>query len=257
MRHRPAPGQYHPVHYGLSVVGLALIGSMAWLAVTHQLKLPFVLGGGLSLTLLLLFVDRIVPYPRRALPKEEEPVFTPPAGEDFTPDEPELDEAPPVSWIAASVWRQRKQASRLGEFETDKATMAELEVTAEPPTAETRERVPTGPQPAVSFTAEAGTPEAAAAALGATPPVGVWWNPGPWPACCGQLAVLTLVNPTRKELIPYDRGGQIERATFDPEDDEVWRELVEFTRTGHEPENGMNLFQCPVCARLYGVATYD
>lgn len=257
MRHRPPPGQYHPAHYALSLVGLGLIAAMAWLAVHRQLKAPFVVGGGVGLAALLLVVDRMLPYPRRALPKEEEPAFTPPAGEDFEPDEPELDDAPPVPWIAPSVWRQRRQTSRLGEFEHEKTMVSELDVVAEPPTDATRDRVPAGPHPAVSFTCEASTPEAAAAALARTPAVGVWWTAGPWPACCGQLSVLTLVNPTRKELIPYDKGGQIERATFDPEDDEVWRELVEFTRTGHEPENGMNLFQCPVCARLYGVATYS
>ena len=46
MRHRPPPGQYHPAHYALSLVGLGLIAAMAWLAVHRQLKAPFVVGGG-------------------------------------------------------------------------------------------------------------------------------------------------------------------------------------------------------------------
>ncbi len=85
--------------------------------------------------------------------------------------------------------------------------------------------------------------------LDAMPEVCAVWFPLRWPVCCDRLAVVWLVQPLRGELSALEAAsGPVDGCDPSP----AWAlELAEI-RAGRAPVEGVNLFVCSACFRVYG-----
>lgn len=91
-------------------------------------------------------------------------------------------------------------------------------------------------------------------ALAALPDVGAFWNPAPWPVCCERLTILWLADPTRAELANLEAlTGSLDQAA---PDHESWPEELARIRSGLPAEDGVNVFVCSCCRRVYGVHSH-
>lgn len=172
----------------------------------------------------------------------------------FEPTEP-LDVAPsPVSWISNEVWQRRRQWSRFPELKSAEEG-ALLLVDADPVAVDVAWRESRPPSEVRPPAPPPMTVAEAKLALEKTEDAGAFWNPVPWPMCCGALTVLVLVNPTRSELQAAEAAlGRLDRACPEGEeedDDEDWRAELRNLRSGLLAENGVNVFQCGGCGRSY------
>lgn len=167
----------------------------------------------------------------------------------FLPEEPELSGDSPVPWISKAVWRQRGQLSRApGLYDADIVSARLGDVDAVSVSAEWRDRAP------VARSRLAVQPSRApASSLEGSPHAGFWWNPGSWPVCCDELTTLVLANPTQAELAPYEAGGALDSSLEEPD---VGQDLLEAAREGRSIEQGLNVFQCGRCQRIYSVASF-
>jgi len=98
------------------------------------------------------------------------------------------------------------------------------------------------------------TVEAAEAALvSMSEGVGVWWQDGDWPMCCGALTVLVLAAPTDAELAALEaRVGPLDGAAIGEMPDELWLDALARARGGSPPEVSLHLHACARCGALYG-----
>ncbi len=93
------------------------------------------------------------------------------------------------------------------------------------------------------------TPAEQEALLDQMPEVCAVWAPIRWPICCARVAVVWLVQPLPGELAALEQlAGPLDRC--DPS--AGWaRELADL-RSGLAPEDGVNIFVCSRCKRVYG-----
>ena len=90
-------------------------------------------------------------------------------------------------------------------------------------------------------------------------------NSAVWPLCCAALAMLIWRQGGRKDLLAIEaRCGALDMAFLEGElaswggsgsNDEFqehgWHDILELMRRGDHSGEGMNIFQCRGCARLY------
>lgn len=167
----------------------------------------------------------------------------------FEPTEPTDPTLSPVPWISNEFWQRRRQWSRFPGLRGpgDAEAFLEADPVVVPP--EWRAARPPSevlpPAPPTMSLADAPS------SLTSTEDAGVVWNPVSWPMCCGSLAVLALANPTSAELAEFEsQVGLQTDACFD--DADGWRDDLDRIRSGAQPENGVNLFQCGVCGQTFG-----
>ena len=172
-------------------------------------------------------------------------------------------DAPAGPWLGAYAWARRDDPRRyvgLGTYAERVADHVAVVADDGDPTPvrdDVRAAAPQRPRLAAATVAPAGDPATWRAALAATPDVGAFWNPAPWPVCCARLATLALVNPTRGELAAQETAcGPLDDAAFDPSAAAAWREGIAGLRDGRRDEIGMNFFHCRSCGAVYGVATH-
>ncbi len=198
------------------------------------------------------------PSPAVNLPPERPPR---PRGPPFRPAEPEVPGPSPYPWVADEVWRQRRQRSRAanpGVTRRPTAAVPEprdpgVDASPEPVSPAQQAVAPRAPGLGLTPPPEM-TPEVAEAALaGMAEGVGVWWQEGEWPMCCGALTVLVLAAPTDAELAALEaRVGPIDGAGLGGAPEEAWADVLAWTRAGHPPEVSLHVHVCARCGALYG-----
>lgn len=262
---------YLRIHYQVAFVGLGVIVGAAVSARMGWVPVPWAFGAVAVWLVIAVAVHRR--HPRKVVFRAPSPgspraavVALPLVRRPFAPSEPLVDDAPPVPWIDPVVWHSRFQHSRWVGYRQGGPGDEREDVeegggggSAFPAFVDPaqRARAPVGPPLAVVDDRAIRTSDDAEAALARTPPeVGVWWNEAGWPVCCERMAVLILVSPTAAELAALVLDRDIASACLEDGEQHIFDETVAFTRAGHRPENGLNLFQCGVCARVYGNVTY-
>lgn len=201
------------------------------------------IGGLLGALVVLLLLGALVDELRR--PR------VPTAVDGAPPDGP-----PPVPWIAQHVWRTSREWTRFrGLYGPGSEDDRLLDVAATTVPADVHDRAPRITRPGDDI--PTGTLAEHQERLDATPRVGAWWNPAPWPVCCGRLARIVLANPTGVELSTWERdAGPLDDAVLTPEHRESWASELSGLRDGGCVENGVNVFHCSACGALYGVYSH-
>ena len=228
---------YLRIHYQVAFGGLGAIVGAVVSARMGWVPVPWAFGAVAVWLVIAVAVHRR--YPRKVVFRATSPdsaraalAALPLARRPFAPSEPLVDDAPPVPWIHPFVWHTRFQHSRWVGYRQGAPGVGLDDLAIR-------------------------TSDDADAALARTPPeVGVWWNEAGWPVCCERMALLILVSPTAAELAALLLDRDIASACLEEGEQHIFDETVAHTRAGHRPENGLNLFQCGVCARVYGNVTY-
>lgn len=219
---------------------LVLLAVMYWLRARHPEAAEWFAGGLMGLVLLVPLALALegwwYPPARRARLARLAAAKLPPP-----PPPKRRTDAPPVPWVGEQPWRYHTGRRRASDLTPEPRTPGEL---TRLPVAKDS---PLTPHP----DARATSLEEAEARLEQTPAVLAQWNPISWPVCCDHLATLVLADPDRDDLRAWEeRCGRLDRAVEEPE--YGWAEDLAAIRAGREPENGVNVFCCPVCHRVSG-----
>ena len=182
----------------------------------------------------------------------------PPAPPPQPPPPPSPPPPPPLSrftsrppWVAPSVWTRRPT-----DDEYDLTVSLWVVAPALRAAGPFLQRAASDPR------LDPSDPAHAQALLDHTPLVGTWWTGGRWPHCCDRLTVLVGAPPRTQELAVWEGlvGRLDESLTGEPapspEARRAWSAELALIRAGGMPTQGVNLFTCSACGRVYGVATH-
>lgn len=164
-------------------------------------------------------------------------------------------EPSPTPWISDAVWQQRHQWERFGNLRGPEDTEGPL-LDAETYVVSATERAAA---PVVAFPRPPAVPRDVDPTVGdrllrQTPEIGAFFRAARWPVCCQSMTVLRLVQPTTAELVGFERAGSpLDAAVVPPAHREGWALELGSIRAGGRAVNGVNVFHCAVCGRVYGV----
>ena len=154
-------------------------------------------------------------------------------------------------WVAPSVWTRRP---------TDDEYDLSVAAWAVPPAVQAA--APTIQLSPSELRLDEVDLDRAQALLDHTPLVGTWWAGGRWPWCCRRLSVLVAAPPRPNELARWEGlAGNLDQCltgdpAVTPEALRAWAAELATIRGGGMPTQGVNLFTCSACGRVYGVATH-